>query len=324
MSDYQLPSSDDDRRARYAAEMAKRDGHEWPVEFEDDERDYLRRAVAAMAVADEENTRLREELDRAAQEWQDGPEIVLLRAENERLRTEQAVAVRRALEDAADDLDAVDPAEWALAGQHAGHDAAERIRARAAAVATPAREQDTPVQPSAERATLRETLKETLRSCGIYDSEERVWRGLSAEWIDEITTEVLGALLPGDTGAPARECQTPGYTEGPCHCAYHDPEQPTEPSLDDMQVLFHSARDRATNLTVDLAQAKADLDQARSEGIALQTALLEVAEKASEDSAATDCFRKIARRWKYNGVSRLARTADTLLNALDQPAEETR
>jgi hypothetical protein len=39
-------------------------------------------------VRDEEMDRLRAELDRAAQEWQDGPEIVLLRAENERLRAE--------------------------------------------------------------------------------------------------------------------------------------------------------------------------------------------------------------------------------------------
>lgn len=42
------------RRDRYAAAIAKRDGHEWPTEFEDDERDYRRRADAAIAVADAE------------------------------------------------------------------------------------------------------------------------------------------------------------------------------------------------------------------------------------------------------------------------------
>jgi hypothetical protein len=66
--------------------------------------------------------------------------------------------------------------------------------------------------------------------------------------------------------AAVRECQTPGYTEGPCHCAYHDPEaneEGDEPPTNDMQFLLHSARDRVTNLTVDLAQAKDALDQAR-------------------------------------------------------------
>ncbi|MEV7492230.1 ParB N-terminal domain-containing protein [Streptomyces anulatus] len=44
-----------DRRDRYAAAMALRDGHpEWPVRYEDDERDYRWRADAVMAVADAE------------------------------------------------------------------------------------------------------------------------------------------------------------------------------------------------------------------------------------------------------------------------------
>ncbi len=47
----------DERRDRYAAAMAKRDGHEWPTEFEDDEHDYRRRADAVIAVADGEITR---------------------------------------------------------------------------------------------------------------------------------------------------------------------------------------------------------------------------------------------------------------------------
>ncbi|QKW31467.1 hypothetical protein HUT11_35480 (plasmid) [Streptomyces seoulensis] len=56
-------------RQRYAAAMAQRDGHpSWPTEFEDDERDYLRRADAAMAVADAELAAavLPEPADRAA------------------------------------------------------------------------------------------------------------------------------------------------------------------------------------------------------------------------------------------------------------------
>ncbi|MEV6854774.1 hypothetical protein AB0M89_13305 [Streptomyces microflavus] len=53
-----------DRRDRYAAAMALRDGHpEWPVRYEDDERDYRRRADAVMAVADAEQSSLRAEAE---------------------------------------------------------------------------------------------------------------------------------------------------------------------------------------------------------------------------------------------------------------------
>ncbi|WP_199888837.1 hypothetical protein, partial [Streptomyces badius] len=53
-----------DRRDRYAAAMALRDGHpEWPVRYEDDERDYRRRADAVMAVADAEQASLRAEAE---------------------------------------------------------------------------------------------------------------------------------------------------------------------------------------------------------------------------------------------------------------------
>lgn len=44
----------DERRTRYAAAMAVRDGDTWPTTYENDEADYLRRADAAMAVADTE------------------------------------------------------------------------------------------------------------------------------------------------------------------------------------------------------------------------------------------------------------------------------
>lgn len=56
----------DDRRARYAAAMALRDGHpKWPTEFEDDERNYQRRADAAIALADTEIKSARDELSGA-------------------------------------------------------------------------------------------------------------------------------------------------------------------------------------------------------------------------------------------------------------------
>ncbi|PVC80647.1 hypothetical protein DBP19_36530, partial [Streptomyces sp. CS090A] len=52
-----------DRRDRYAAAMALRDGHpEWPVRYEADERDYRRRADAVMAVADAEQAELRAQI----------------------------------------------------------------------------------------------------------------------------------------------------------------------------------------------------------------------------------------------------------------------
>ncbi|WP_327655727.1 hypothetical protein [Streptomyces sp. NBC_00483] len=31
-----------------------------------------------------------------------------------------------------------------------------------------------------------------------------------------------------DVPAPVTECQTPGYAEGPCHCAFHDPASGTD------------------------------------------------------------------------------------------------
>ncbi|MEV0526007.1 hypothetical protein AB0I66_21460 [Streptomyces sp. NPDC050439] len=52
-----VPSAPADEAARldaYAAAMARRDGHNWPPMYEDDERDYRRRADAAMAVAQTE------------------------------------------------------------------------------------------------------------------------------------------------------------------------------------------------------------------------------------------------------------------------------
>ncbi|GGW99009.1 hypothetical protein [Streptomyces chartreusis] len=48
-----------DRRTRYAAAMAVRDGDTWPTQYESDEQDYLRRADAAIALADAEQADLR-------------------------------------------------------------------------------------------------------------------------------------------------------------------------------------------------------------------------------------------------------------------------
>lgn len=53
-----------ERRTRYAAAMAKRDGDTWPNQYEGDEHDYRRRADAAMAVADAEQAALKAEVDR--------------------------------------------------------------------------------------------------------------------------------------------------------------------------------------------------------------------------------------------------------------------
>ncbi|MFL1904800.1 hypothetical protein ACJWDR_37705 [Streptomyces tauricus] len=57
------PDPTTDRRDRYAAAMAKRDGDTWPTEYENDEADYRRRADAAMAVADAEQAELRRVAD---------------------------------------------------------------------------------------------------------------------------------------------------------------------------------------------------------------------------------------------------------------------
>jgi hypothetical protein len=48
------PADPAERRTRYAAAMARRDGDAWPTAYENDEPDYLRRADAAIAVADAE------------------------------------------------------------------------------------------------------------------------------------------------------------------------------------------------------------------------------------------------------------------------------
>ncbi|MGW2223858.1 hypothetical protein [Streptomyces formicae] len=50
------PADPAERRTRYAAAMALRDGDTWPTTYENDEADYLRRADAAIAVADAEQT----------------------------------------------------------------------------------------------------------------------------------------------------------------------------------------------------------------------------------------------------------------------------
>lgn len=54
-----------ERRDRYAAAMAKRDGDSWPTQYEGDEVDYRRRAAAAITVADAEQAELRRERDLA-------------------------------------------------------------------------------------------------------------------------------------------------------------------------------------------------------------------------------------------------------------------
>lgn len=58
-------SEKDRRRDRYAAAMAKRDGDTWPTQYEDDARDYWRRADAVIAVVDAEHAELRRERDLA-------------------------------------------------------------------------------------------------------------------------------------------------------------------------------------------------------------------------------------------------------------------
>ena len=53
------------------------------------------------------------------------------------------------------------------------------------------------VEPPAPGQTAPgERVKEALRQCGIYDAEERIWRSLSAAWIEEITPAVLEAMRP--------------------------------------------------------------------------------------------------------------------------------
>ncbi|MGQ4353214.1 hypothetical protein [Streptomyces drozdowiczii] len=86
-----------DRRARYAAAMALRDGHPaWPVQYEDDERDYLRRADAVTPLADTEVVQAMRAMHDTKEE-----EIARLRAEVERLRTNRATTLHEAA-DAAD------------------------------------------------------------------------------------------------------------------------------------------------------------------------------------------------------------------------------
>ncbi|MEV5942711.1 hypothetical protein [Streptomyces sp. NPDC051994] len=79
-----------ERRTRYAAAMAVRDGDTWPTTYENDGADYLRRADAAMAVADAEMA------DRAAQ-------LDRLRTENSRMRHELEVMYGGAFDTHADE-----------------------------------------------------------------------------------------------------------------------------------------------------------------------------------------------------------------------------
>lgn len=43
-------------------------------------------------------------------------------------------------------------------------------------------------------AALRERYTEAIRECGIYDEEERMWRSLSPQWVEEIVEAVLGVM----------------------------------------------------------------------------------------------------------------------------------
>lgn len=43
-------------------------------------------------------------------------------------------------------------------------------------------------------AELEELIEEALDGSGIYDKNERIWRSLPPEWVQEIKTEVLKAL----------------------------------------------------------------------------------------------------------------------------------
>ncbi|WP_093802234.1 hypothetical protein [Streptomyces sp. Wb2n-11] len=52
------------------------------------------------------------------------------------------------------------------------------------------------VRLSPDRAALRDRIAETLRECGIYDTEERLWRSLSPAWLEEIGPAVLAVLPP--------------------------------------------------------------------------------------------------------------------------------
>jgi hypothetical protein len=95
------PAEQAERRTRYASAMARRDGDTWPTAYESDEADYLRRADAAIAVADAEQagllTRIAElesscrDTDRLRTDWVE----IRDRAE----RAESAVARVRSLHD---------------------------------------------------------------------------------------------------------------------------------------------------------------------------------------------------------------------------------
>lgn len=61
-----------ERRTRYAAAIAVRDGDTWPTTYENDEADYLRRADAAIAVTDAEL--VAEQVSAPAEVWTVWPE----------------------------------------------------------------------------------------------------------------------------------------------------------------------------------------------------------------------------------------------------------
>jgi hypothetical protein len=88
-----------ERRDRYAAAMAKRDGDTWPAEYENDEADYRRRADAAMAVADAEQADLRREhaerlehLEGALARIRDKGEVVQVRGRKVLAYAEEIIA----------------------------------------------------------------------------------------------------------------------------------------------------------------------------------------------------------------------------------------
>lgn len=79
-----------ERRDRYAAAMAKRDGDTWPTQYADDEADYRRRADAVMAVADAEQAELQGRLAHL-QTTSEAAGILLARTTDHRDRFQAAI-----------------------------------------------------------------------------------------------------------------------------------------------------------------------------------------------------------------------------------------
>ncbi|NUU26026.1 MAG: hypothetical protein HOV68_31685 [Streptomycetaceae bacterium] len=210
-----------ERRTRYAAAMAVRDGDTWPTEYENDEADYLRRAEAVMAVADAEQAELRtragqvEELLAVAHETSNRSEAERARAVQRAERAERAETAIERVRAAIRIADDEDVTDWQR-GFRACHVVATQALADQPPAAVPADDQteETDEQRADRLETERDHAAGDHQYCGVTCEAEfpsdMLRNGILAKgypgtagMLDELLRRVATAAVLPDTSRAA-------------------------------------------------------------------------------------------------------------------------